>query len=90
MQESKTERIDIRTTSSAKALLQQAASSLQKSVSEFLLENGLNAASEALADRTLFTLNETDWQAFQTALDHPPRSRPRLKSLLNDPGIFDE
>ena len=37
----KTERIDVRTTAAAKQLLQQAAATSHKSVSEFLLENGL-------------------------------------------------
>lgn len=37
MQEQKTERIDISTSATAKAVLQLAASSVNKSVSEFLL-----------------------------------------------------
>lgn len=54
MQEQKTERIDIRTTPTAKAILQQATASVHKSVSEFLLDIGLSTASETLADRKLF------------------------------------
>ena len=43
VQEQKTERIDIRTTATAKAILQQTASSVHKSVSEFLLDIGLKS-----------------------------------------------
>lgn len=89
MQEQKTERIDIRTTPTAKAILQQAASSVHKSVSEFLLDIGLSTASETLADRKLFALSDEQWQEFQQALDHPEKERSRLKKLLTLPGVFD-
>lgn len=63
---------------------------MHKSVSEFLLENGLNADPETLADRTLFALDDARWQEFQAILDQDARSRPNLKALLNEPGVFDE
>lgn len=87
--ESKTERIDVRTTVAAKQLLQQAAATSHKSVSEFLLENGLQAAQATLADRRLFILDDDRWQAFQDALDRPVQEKPQLKKLLTEPGIFD-
>ena len=89
VQEQKTERLDIRTTATAKAILQQAASSVHKSVSEFLLDIGLSQAAETLADRKLFALNDEQWEEFQQALDSPPKDRPALKKLLNEPGVFD-
>jgi uncharacterized protein (DUF1778 family) len=89
MQEQKTERIDIRTTPTAKAILQQAAASVHKSVSEFLLDIGLNTASETLAERKLFALSDEQWQLFQEALDAPSKERPGLKKLLTEPGVFD-
>jgi len=89
MQKQKTERIDIRTSATAKAVLQQAASSMNKTVSEFLLDTGLSAASEALADRRFFALNDDQWDKFQAALDANPKSKPALKKLLSKPGVFD-
>lgn len=89
MQEQKTERIDIRTTPTAKAILQQAASSVHKSVSEYLLDIALSTASETLADRKLFALSDEQWREFQQALDHPEKERPRLIKLLTAPGVFD-
>jgi uncharacterized protein (DUF1778 family) len=87
--EPKTERIDIRITATAKQLLQQAAATSDRSVSEFLLENGLQAARDTLADRRLFMLDDEQWQAFQAALDRPVRVKPQLEKLLTDPGFFD-
>jgi uncharacterized protein (DUF1778 family) len=87
--ETKTERIDVRTTVAAKQLLQQAAATSHKSVSEFLLENGLQAAQTTLADRRLFLLDDDRWEEFQAILDRPVQSKPQLKKLLSEPGIFD-
>ena len=89
MQQQKTERIDIRTSATAKAVLQQAAASVNKTVSEFLLDTGLSAASEALADRRLFVLNDEQWEQFQLALDSDPKDKPALKRLLTTPSVFD-
>ena len=85
---SKTERIDVRASSAVKQLLQEAARSCHKSVSEFLLDAGVTAANQALADRRHFTLNEALWQAFEQALDRPVQAKPRLKKLLNEPGVL--
>jgi uncharacterized protein (DUF1778 family) len=87
--DTKTERIDVRTTVAVKQLLQQAAATSHKSVSEFLLENGLQAAQATLADRRLFVLDEEGWQAFQTVLDRPVQVKPQLKQLLDEGGFFD-
>lgn len=86
---SKTERIDVRASSQVKQLLQEAARACHKNVSEFLLDAGVTAAAQALADRRQFILDEAQWQAFQKALDRPTQSKPRLKKLLNKPGVLD-
>lgn len=88
--ESRSERIDIRATPSAKQLLQQAARATNKTVSEFLLDSALSAASETLADQRLFILDDEQWEQFTTELDRGPTvSKPRLKKLLEEPGVFD-
>lgn len=86
---SKTERIDVRASSAVKQLLQEAARASHKNVSEFLLDAGVTAANQALADRRLFVLDEAQWQAFNEALDRPVQARPRLKKLLGEPGVLD-
>jgi len=86
---SKTERIDVRASSSVKQLLQEAARSCHKNVSEFLLDAGLTAAAQTLADRRQFLLDEAQWQAFEAALDRPVQPKPRLQKLLREPGMLD-
>lgn len=86
---SKTERIDVRASSSVKQLLQEAARACHKNVSEFLLDAGVTAATQALADRRQFVLDEARWRAFQEALDRPVQSKARLKKLLHEPGLLD-
>ncbi len=86
---SKTERIDVRASSSVKQLLQEAARASHKNVSEFLLDAGVIAANHALSDRRHFVIDEAQWQAFQQALDRPVQTKPRLKKLLSQPGVLD-
>ena len=86
---SKTERIDVRASSSVKLLLQEAARACHKNVSEFLLDAGVMAANQALADRRHFALDEAQWLAFEQALDRPVQLKPRLQQLLSTPGVLD-
>jgi len=86
---SKTERIDVRANRSVKLLLQEAARACHKNVSEFLLDAGVTAANQTLAERRHFVLNEDQWQAFQQALDRPVQAKPSLKKLLSEPGVLD-
>jgi uncharacterized protein (DUF1778 family) len=86
----RTEKLDLRLTRAAKQTLQAAASAANKSVSEFVLETALNEAEERLADRTVFTLDEKQWDAFVKALDAPPRHNARLQRLFREPSVFDK
>jgi uncharacterized protein (DUF1778 family) len=85
---SKSERIDVRATLPVKQLLQEAARAAHKNVSEFLLDAGIMAANQMLADRLRFELPPEQWQAFQAALDQPVAERPKLGKLLNEPGLL--
>jgi len=69
--------------------LQEAARACHKNVSEFLLEAGVMAANQALADRRHFGLNKAQWEMFQQTLDRPVQSKPRVKKLLTQPGVLD-
>ncbi len=87
--ESKTERIDIRTTASVKRLLQEAAAVKSKTLSDFLLDVALAEAAGVLAERRLFQLDDTQWAAFMEALDAPTRPRPRLEALMREEDVFE-
>lgn len=80
--EPRSERVDLRMTPAAKRTLQQAATVKNKTLTEFLLDTGLNAAFDALADRRVFQLDAKRWDAFMAALANPPRDNPRLRKLL--------
>jgi uncharacterized protein (DUF1778 family) len=82
MTESRSERVDLRMTPAAKRTLQHAAAITNKTLTEFLLDSGLSAALDALADRRVFQLDDKRWKAFMAALAAPPRSNPRLRKLL--------
>lgn len=87
--ESKSERIDIRTTISVKRVLQEAAAAKSKTVTEFMLDVALTEAAEVLAERRLFQLDDEEWAAFQAALDAPTKPKPRLEALLREPSVFE-
>lgn len=82
---SRSERVDLRMTPAAKRTLTEAAASENKTLTEFLLDRGLQAAYDTLADRRTFVLDGARWDAFVTALDHPPSENPPLRQLLARP-----
>jgi uncharacterized protein (DUF1778 family) len=86
---SRSEKLDLRLTPESKSTLYAAAAAVHRSVSDFVLESALARAEETLADRSRFGLDAHQWQAFQAALDAPPRDLPRLRRLLDGPGMFE-
>lgn len=82
------EKIDIRLTTEAKAILRSAAAAQGRTVSDFVLESALQRAAETLPDRTRFDLGAKQWAEFQ-ALLAPPRDLPRLAKLLKKPSVFE-
>jgi uncharacterized protein (DUF1778 family) len=84
----KSERIDVRASVPVKQLLQEAARAAHKNVSEFLLDAGIVAANQMLADRVRFDLKPQQWEAFQAALERPVQNKPKLQKLLSEPGLL--
>lgn len=81
--ETRSERVDLRMTPAAKRTLMQAATTENKTLTEFLLDRGLHAAFETLADRRTFVLDDNRWQVFVAELDRPPADNPKLRQLLH-------
>jgi len=88
--ETRTEKLDLRLSPSAKRELQSAAQAARRSVSDFVLESALARAAETLPDRQRFGLSAQQWKAFESALEAPPMAAPRLARLLNQPSVFEE
>jgi uncharacterized protein (DUF1778 family) len=80
--EGRSERVDLRMTPAAKRTLQRAAAVTNKTLTEFLLDTGPDAAFDTLADRRVFQLDEKSWDAFMAALAAPPKNNPKLRRLL--------
>jgi uncharacterized protein (DUF1778 family) len=72
--------INFRVSNEEKALIDQAAQSLGKSRTAFILENTLRTAEEILLDRTHFTLDNLQWEQLNAALDTPP-SEEQVRGL---------
>jgi uncharacterized protein (DUF1778 family) len=83
------DRLEVRLTPKAKSILKRAAAVERKTVSAFILDKGLSAAAETLADRREFSLSAKQYDAFVTALDAPSKSRPRLEKLLKTPSVLE-
>jgi uncharacterized protein (DUF1778 family) len=83
------DRLEVRLTPKAKSLLKRAALAERKSVSAFILDKGMAAAAETLADRREFRLSARQYDAFVSALDAPPKRRPRLEQLLKSPSVLE-
>ena len=83
------DRLELRLPPMAKAILKRAASAEEKTVSAFVLDKSLEAAAETLADRRSFPLSIKQYDAFVTALDAAPKSRPRLERLFAEPSVLE-
>lgn len=79
------ERLEVRLSAAARKVLQRTALSQHKSIGAFLLDSGLAAAAEALADRREFKLSAKQYDAFVAALDVCSKPKSRLAKLLKAP-----
>ena len=82
-------RIAVRAAPDRRARIQHAARVSRKSMSEFLLEAGMNAADEALIDQRSFKLDDERWEAFQEVLSRPVARKPRLARLLAEQSVLE-
>jgi uncharacterized protein (DUF1778 family) len=80
----KDERIEVRVTPQAKALLMTAAQARHTTVSDFLLRHGIEAAEDVLAMPRVFYATEQGWQTIQEMLaeDEPRPNRKDIEWLL--------
>jgi uncharacterized protein (DUF1778 family) len=83
------DRMEFRLPPQAKSMLKRAAEAENKSLSAFLLDKGLEAAAETLAERREFRLGARHFDAFVAALDAPVKPRARLEALLTTPSVLE-
>lgn len=75
--------INLRATSSQKAVIEQAAKTSGKTRTAFILDATLQRAEAVLADRTHFVLSDSQMKRFVAALDAPLPNARALRSLLS-------
>lgn len=66
-------------------LVAEAAAALGVTRTDFVLTAATERARDVMADRTRWDVRQEQWEAFQAALDAPPRDLPRLRELLAEP-----
>lgn len=74
----KTARVSLRIDERSDELVRRAAGQAHVPVGQFIENAAVQAAERVLADRTTFTLSESQWQEFAAALDRPARDLPGL------------
>lgn len=81
--------INLRATRKQRSLIDQAAETLGKNRSDFMLEASCREAEAVLLDRRYFALDDDAFQAFTKMLDQPPAANPRLHRLLTEKAPWD-
>jgi len=82
--ETKKRSINIRASNSQLHLIDQAARSLKKSRSGFMLEVATRTAEEVVLDRSVFTLPADEWDAYIATIESPPAPTAALRRLLHE------
>jgi uncharacterized protein (DUF1778 family) len=87
---SKESRLSIRVDPRRKAVIARAAKQHGETLSDFVLENAYQMATELLADEGVLTLNKKQVAHIFETLDRPPpRSVTAIRKLLTERSILD-
>jgi uncharacterized protein (DUF1778 family) len=70
-------------------LVRKAADESDRELSEFVRSAAVVEAERILADRTIFTLDDDQWDRFTEILDRPPRVPAGLRELFSKPSVFE-
>ena len=79
---SRDETINLRASGRQKALIDQAASALGRTRSDFMLDTACREAEAVLLDRRYFVLSDEAFEKFTAMFDELPQDNPRLRRLL--------
>jgi len=75
--------LNIRIRSDQRRLIEQAAISTDKTISDFVRDAALCEAKNALLDQTSFRFTDAAWSEFTTMLDDPPTENQHLHDLMS-------
>lgn len=82
-----TERLNIRATTDAKNVIEQAANLLGLSMSSFMLQSAFDRAQDVLESTYNLTVNTTDRNMLMDLLENPRPANDEMKNLM---GMLDE
>lgn len=74
--------INLRIDADTRQLIDNAAQTLGKTRTEFMIETARREAIDVLLDQRLFKLDEARFDDFVKALDNPPAPGPKLRALM--------
>ena len=84
-------RLSVRIKPDQKALLAHAARLRRETLTEFILANALQAASQLVAEVKHVEMTPEQFRRFCRALDAPPaKNLNAMRRLLNQPSVLDE
>ena len=86
----KTERLNLRLTSTQDAILRSAAEARGESTSDYVLRHAVIAAEMDLADRRVFVVDETTWTELKSLVDASPVLPEAMIRLVSEPSVLEE
>ena len=75
-------RINLRTSTEAKAVIERAASLMGTTVSSFMLQNAYEAARRIVSENDTLLLTQRDFEAFTASMQKPPKPKAALRKLM--------
>jgi uncharacterized protein (DUF1778 family) len=85
----KRDTLNIRIKPAERNLIDQAAQSLGKTRTDFVLDAARRAAAEALLDRTMLPVSPEAYTEFLARLDAPPQPNDKLRRAMQTPAPWD-
>ena len=78
-----TERINVRSTTDAKNIIEQASNLLGLSVSSFIIQSAFERAKDLLQAHNELKVNNADREMLMNLLDHPRPENDEMKKLMS-------
>ena len=85
----KRDTLNLRIKPAERSLIDQAARSLGKNRTDFVLDAARRAAEEALLDRAMVSVTPEAYAEFLARLDAPPQPNERLRRAMQTPAPWD-
>jgi uncharacterized protein (DUF1778 family) len=84
-------RISVRIKRTQKAVIAKAARLRQTTLTDFVVDQAYQAASQLVADQTQFLMTPAQFKKFCQVLDHPPaKNLKAMQKLLNERSVLDD